>query len=343
MKYSKIPEIAAKEGRLYDGFFDDNFGEKRYKKSAIIGVTLAFFVVLIAFVFSPPTDFPRGVIFEVKQGENLKTISLNLKDQKIIKFPRLFQYVVYVMGGEKKMKAGSYIFEKKESMFAVISRMMKGYGGFPLVKILIPEGMSVAEMGEILSAHLGKSFEVHKFQALAIHKEGYLFPDTYYFSQNISPEEVINSMQINFEKKISAVEAEIKKSGRSLSDIIKMASIVEEEAADFEDRRKVAGILWKRLDMGMPLQVDAAFGYVLGKTSLELTAEDLRKDSPYNTYTRIGLPPTPISNPGLDSIRAVLSPIETRYFYYLSDRNGKIHYAITHDEHIKNKRKYINS
>ena len=120
-----------------------------------------------------------------------------------------------------------------------------------------------------------------------------------------------------------------------------MASLLEEEARQTPTRRTVAGILWKRLDLGMPLQVDATLRYLLGKSSHELTREDLEYDSPYNTYKDAGLPPGPISNPGLDAILAALRPVETAYLYFLTDSEGNIHYARTFEEHVANKAMYL--
>jgi UPF0755 protein len=120
-----------------------------------------------------------------------------------------------------------------------------------------------------------------------------------------------------------------------------MASLVEEEARTLETRRTIAGILWKRLKLGMPLQVDAVFPYIIGKNTYELSIGDLALDSPYNTYKYAGLPPAPITNPGLDAMLAAVTPTDSPYLYYLSDRNGKMHYARTHDGHLANKAAYL--
>ena len=121
-----------------------------------------------------------------------------------------------------------------------------------------------------------------------------------------------------------------------------MASLIEEEARTEETRRIIAGILWKRLDKGMLLQVDSAFAFVNGeKDSKDLSLDDLKIESPYNTYLHKGLTPTPISNPGLDAIKATVEPIATKYYFYLSDDDGNMHYAVTHDEHVANKFIYL--
>jgi len=121
-----------------------------------------------------------------------------------------------------------------------------------------------------------------------------------------------------------------------------MASLLEEEAPGHKDRRIIAGILWKRIKKGMPLQVDAAFSRVNGKNTYELTTKDLIDDSPFNTYTNKGLPPAPITNPGLSSIKAALNPIESTYWYYLSDRSGNFYYSATLEEHQRKKERYVN-
>jgi UPF0755 protein len=147
-------------------------------------------------------------------------------------------------------------------------------------------------------------------------------------------------MRANFDKKVNPLKDEIAKSGRTLKDIITMSSIVEEEAVGLEDKRMVAGVLWKRLDKGMLLQVDPPFYYITGKTSW-VTYDDLKIDSPYNTYKYKGLPRGPISNPGIESIKATISPIKSDYYFYLTGRDGKMRYAITYDGHLANKNKYL--
>ena len=122
-----------------------------------------------------------------------------------------------------------------------------------------------------------------------------------------------------------------------------MASILEKEAQNFENMRAVASILWKRLAIGMPLQVDATLQYAIGKNTYELTTKDLATTSPYNTYTNRDLPPTPIANPGIDSIRAAIDIKPTKYLYYLTDKKGNFYFAETHEKHVLNKQKYLNS
>src|SRR3989344_1536144 len=185
------------------------------------------------------------------------------------------------------------------------------------IAVTIPEGFNVGQIGETFEK-LG-IFSKNVFVSAAQSQEGYLFPDTYRFYKDAKPEDVIKKMR----------------------DIIIMASILEEEVKSAEDRKIVAGILWKRLERSIGLNVDAALTYILGKASHALTAEDLKYDSPYNTYRYRGLPPGPISNPGLDTILAAISPIPSPYFYYLTDKDGVAHYAATLEEGALNKFKYL--
>jgi UPF0755 protein len=206
--------------------------------------------------------------------------------------------------------------------------------------VTIPEGISMSQTAELLSPKL-KHFSATDFMKYSPEKEGYLFPDTYFFASDIKAKEVIDIMQKNFEEKTETIEPAIIAFGQSEKDVITMASILEEEARTEQDWRIISGILWKRIKIGMPLQVDSTLSYVVGRTSNELTTSDLKSDSSYNTYTHKGLPPTPIASPGLKTIMAAVTPTETPYLYYLSDENGVIHYAATFADHIKNRQKYL--
>jgi UPF0755 protein len=206
--------------------------------------------------------------------------------------------------------------------------------------VTLNEGQTIKEMAIVLGKTF-ENFDAQSFIELARGKEGYLFPDTYFFYENVRPEEVISLLEETFRNKLTGISAAIKTSGKTEAEIIKMASIVEREARGKEDRRIIAGILWKRLSIKMPLQVDAPFYYLFGKTSAELTLDDLALDSPYNLYKNAGLPPSPIANPGLEALQATVNPIVTDNLYFLSDNQGKMHYAVTHDEHVANKRKYL--
>src|SRR5262249_16200081 len=154
-----------------------------------------------------------------------------------------------------------------------------------------------------------------EFVAIASSSEGYLFPDTYNFSPGSDTRSVLKALTDNFNRKLNPLEPAIATSTHSLGDIITMASLVEKEARTTENRKLVAGVLWNRLAKGMPLQVDAVFGYIKNRDTYSPSLDDLKIESPYNTYLHKGLPPTPIDNPGLDSITAALYPTKSNYLY----------------------------
>jgi UPF0755 protein len=199
----------------------------------------------------------------------------------------------------------------------VISYMKVSLKKAEEVKVTFPEGYTNVEMADLLSKKL-RVFDRELFLKTAKDKEGYLFPDTYNFFQDESIASILEKMNSNFKKKTSTLANDIKKSGHTLDHIVIMASIVELEAKK-SDSPTIAGILWKRENLGMPLQVDADKA----------------------TYTDIGLPAHPLANPGLSAIEATLNPEDTAYLYYLHDKNGIVHYARTYEEHKRNIQKYL--
>jgi UPF0755 protein len=326
---------------------DINFKElknpKFYKKNKLLLYVGGFFVIFTLYLFflSAPFHFPVGHIVKVQDGSSLDDIALDLKKNEVIKHPWLFKTLAYLSGNQKSLVAGSYFFERKSGLVSVLGRISAGNYGLDPTFVTLPEGATIREMSQILSSTF-EDFDGEEFIKLAEDKEGFLFPDTYSFLPSVRPEEVVSIMRINFNKKTEDLLVEIKESGYTLEEIITMASILEEEARTQESRETIAGILWKRIEIGMPLQVDAVFPYIIGKNTYELTYEDLDFDSPYNTYRYKGLPPGPITNPGLDSIKATLNPKESQYLFYLSDMSGNMHYAVDFETHKRNKALYIN-
>lgn len=305
----------------------------------LLGAIVALFL-FHAFYLSAPDNFPSRAVVSVKDGESLTEIADSLKKDGVIKSPFWFKNFVILLGGEKKVIAGDYFFEKSLSVWEVTKRVTRGVYSLKTLKVFIPEGSTIFDTASIIKKEI-PNFDDIRFLKIARDKEGYLFPDTYFFMPNISPEEVVRIMGENFTGKIGSIQDEIKKSKRKTGDVIIMASILEKEARTSESRKVVAGILWKRLDSGMPLQVDASFGYINGVNVSELTPENLKINSPYNTYKYKGLPPTPICNPGLNAIEAALTPSKTKYYFYLSDSKGDMHYSADYAGHQKNIEIYL--
>lgn len=308
-----------------------------------LGVIVFVAIILIFYLayFSSPSIFStHETVFSVPEGKTLSQIAYTLEVEGFIKSSALFKALVIVLGGEGGVRYGEYVFKKPENVWTIARRMVAADFQLTPVRIVIPEGSTVVSMADIFEQHLTR-FNRNVFIRIAKKDEGYLFPDSYNFFPNDGEFAVYKTLRSTFDEKIAPLQDDIARSGRGLNDIIIMASLLEKEARTTATRRTIAGILWKRLSIGMPLQVDAVFEYINGKNTYTLTAEDLQIDSPYNTYKYKGLPIGPIASPGLDSIFAALNPTESPYFYYLSDKEGNIYYSKTFEEHVAKKARYL--
>ncbi len=322
---------------------------KSNPKTSIV-VLLGFFLTLFYFFFiSAPLNFPTGSVVEVQKGGTTKEIAQVLDETDTIKSSFLFEVAIRVLRGNQGAMYGTYFFEEKKNLFSIVYRMIKGKYGLTPTKITLFEGESVDEMAEKFDSEKFPYFDKQEFKKIAREQklEGYLFPDTYLFLPIVTAEDIIRTMKNNFEKKISGVQEKIDlfNEGReeklTLHEILTMASLIEEEARRFETMKMVSGILWNRIDIGMALQVDAVFPYIIGKNTFQVTYDDLKIDSPYNTYLYPGLPPGPITNPGLRAITATIEPTASDYLFYLTGWDGNMYYAETHDGHVFNRNTYL--
>lgn len=256
------------------------------------------------------------------------------------------------------LQAGKYHIEQGETITQVIARFKSGDVVPDELGVTFPEGFTLVQMAqrtaakglgtveEYVAAATPQNFrDQHTFlQNLPASRslEGYLFPDTYQVFDDDSARDVIARQLATFDAKFTEeLRAEAAAAGRSLDQIVIMASIIEREVLTDEDMALAAGILWKRFDDGTGLGADATVRYVLEKWDGALTVQDLAYDSPYNTRRYRGLPPGPISNPGLRALVAAVRPEESEYYYYLSAPDGKTYFARTNEEHSANKAKYL--
>lgn len=279
-----------------------------------------FLAVLLGyhFFFSVPDNFPAGTIINIEQGINLHSVSLELKREHIIRSRTAFEAFVIIYGGERHLISADYLFEDREPVYLVARRLIRGESHLAPVKVTIPEGFNIYDIAKTFISRLA-NFNQDKFLASAKDQEGYLFPDTYFFLTTVDEADVLKAMSNNFLKKITPILPTIISSGKNEKEIIIMASIIEKEAKGDTDRGLISGILWKRLSIGMSLQVDAQ----------------------PETYKTKGLPQHPISNPGFEAIQAAISPQSSPYLYYLHDKIGHVHFARTFAEHKLNKIKYL--
>jgi UPF0755 protein len=305
---------------------------------ALIALSIS---ALLAYRFLlPPASFPTPYTASIEPGQPLVSISAELKEDGVIRSRQLFEMLIITFGGDKNISHGDYYFEKPVTVVELALRIAGREFGVDRTRVTIPEGFTNKQIAARLGQELS-NFDTELFMTLAKDQEGYLFPDTYIFFPWTTPEAVVTTLRKTFDTKTASLQSDITASKRSFEDIMVMASLIEKEARGDNDRELIAGILWKRIDTGMLLQVDAPFLYVLGKESSELTRSDLAIDSPFNTYRYKGLPPSPIGNPGLASIKAALNPKASPYLYYLHDKDGTIYYARTYTEHLENIRKYL--
>lgn len=314
------------------------YGQLSFQERGLWGIMVVVCVwgVLLVGPFSAPTHFTENKTVRIEKGFTIQKTAYTLESQNIIRSAFLFKIFSTLGGGH--IIAGDYYFSKPQNVIDIFLRIRNGEQGLAPVRITIPEGLSSFEIATLVQAKFSL-FNAQEFVRNA--PEGYLFPDTYFFLPNASAQVVIERMHDNFNEKIAPLADQIQKSGQNLADIVVMASIIEEEAKIEKDRQIISGILWKRIKIGMPLQVDATFRYINGKHTYTLTKEDLKTDSPYNTYTNKGLPPTPIVNPGLSSLKAAISPTETDYLYFLSDLKGNTYYAKDFEGHQRNRELYL--
>lgn len=296
--------------------------------------------LLYVYAIQPPDSFPLQTLVSVPEGESLKDVADTLGQDEVVRSPFMFRVLVTLMGQEKSVHAGDYLFTEPLDVFSVARALAIGQYGLEPARIRIPEGATTKQMAVIFGNRLLR-FNEDSFLSQATPQEGYLFPDTYFFLPNATEKTVIEAMRQNFDQKVASIQPQIASSTHSLHDTVIMASILEREAYNTDDRRMIAGVLWNRINRGMPLQVDATFAYTIGKGTFQLTMKDLTTPSPYNTYVNKGLPPTPIGSPSLDSLTAAVTPTKNDFLYFLADKHGVTHFCKNYACQLANKARYF--
>jgi len=318
-------------------------------------ILLGFFGLTAYKAHTPIDATSKNVVsIVVEPGMSAHEIANLLKQNGLIE--NIFYFMVYADTEDfsSKLKAGEYKFSKSMSLVKYVDMLVEGREK-DSVRVTIPEGFtkeSVAERlfkegaiedkeeflqltnvsSQVAADLYGVPF-LNEYAAATL--EGFLFPDTYEFNTPSELESVFKKFLENFENKTSDVR------GQDFYGTLILASLIEEEVQTEDDMRLVSGVLKNRLDIGMALQVDATLAYITGKETKEIRGEDKLIDSLFNTYKYAGLPPAPISNPGLQAIEAALNPTPTDFFYYLSDKEGTTHFASTLVEHNENKARFL--
>lgn len=287
--------------------------------------------------FSAVSKDKNEKVFVVVKGDSFNQVADKLKAENLIKSTWAFKLKAKQPQYADKLEPGTF----KVSPSQDIEQILEILTSNPLdTWVTLLEGWRVEEMAERLSSELG----VSSSEFLKVAKEGYMFPDTYLFPKDYSAKQIVQRLKDTFDTKFNdELKAKFKKQGLSEKEGVILASIVEREARSFEVRKMAASILLKRLKIGMGINADATIQYALGYQKDEkswwkkrILYEDLKIDSPYNTYIHSGLPPTPICNPSLSSLKAVADATSTEYLYYFHDSAGNSYYAKTLEEHNLN-------
>jgi UPF0755 protein len=317
---------------------------------------LAFIVVITILGYAyfnnqlqPVSSNLESTTFIVNKGQSIDGIGQALAAAHLIRSPLIFKLVIVQNNLGKKIQAGTFKLSSSMSTPEIAQNLTHGTELGVTVTLL--EGWRREEFAAAIKqaySTKGLLFDVNKFLYLTKNNEGYLFPDTYEFAQNATESAIVDQLTATFNNHVAeGLAQEIKDSHKSLTDIIILASLVEREARSDTARQMVAGILNNRLTAGWPLQIDATVQYALGYDKADQTwwkpplALDTKIQSPYNTYLNPGLPPGPICSPSLSSIKAVLYPTPSDYWFYLTGNDNQMHYAKTIAEHNQNIAKYL--
>jgi UPF0755 protein len=316
----------------------------------IIGIAGAVYIVNVVNTLGTPVTIEDSVTFQVKENESWDTIIVNLQKNNIISKTDGLNF--YIAFRRLSPKSATYTIPKTMNTDQVIKMIARGLLTRPEVTITIPEGSDIYEIGDILESGLSfnradfvkatEKFDTTKYDFIENKSlQGYLYPDTYRFFDDASAEDVIIKMVNNFQKK--ALPSLNATDTLSSYQVLILASIVEKEVAIPKDRQIVSGIFLNRLKDGMKLQSDATVNFITQSGRSQSTLDDLKIDSPYNTYQIGGLPPGPITNPSVEAIKAVINPTPSDYYFFLTTRDNppKTIFSKTFEEHIKAKQQYL--
>jgi len=332
-------------------------------KIKLIVIVLIILGIFSLFFYSYQINYPLSkegeeISFTIESGESPKQIAENLAKAQIIKSSFWLRYYLKTKNLADKIIAGTFSLSPTMS----INQVAKKITTLDIIsnedQIVLIEGWRASEIGEYLEnkgfcsekewLNLISNYNDNNYSFLddkpkENNLEGYLFPDTYRVYKNSSCEDILVKLLNNFDRKFSPeIRKDIKSQNKSIFEIITMASIIEKEVTNLEDMKIVSGIFWDRIKYQQALESCATLAYILGENKTQYSLADTQIESPYNTYRHRGLPPGPITNPGLNAIQAAVYPTYTDYNYFLSDpQTGNTIWSKTFEEHVQNKEKYL--
>ncbi|MBN1326165.1 endolytic transglycosylase MltG [Candidatus Falkowbacteria bacterium] len=335
-------------------------------------LTLVIWVLKITFISQSGTG--ENKIFIINEGEGVNQISRNLKQAGLIDNSFIFETYLWLIKSGSKIMAGEHVLSDKWSIKSLCRvlitgsylenedtiKIIEGWNLRDIANYLEKQGIctvdefyfwagrpavnyNIEKKYERTTQNWSESYHLLENRPENYSLEGFLFPDTYRIYKNSKPQEIIQKMLSNFERKVNKeILADIKAQKKDLYDILILASIIEKEAKTYDDKRRVAGVYYNRMNIGMALQADPTVNYVTGNITDRPSYDEIKTDSLFNTYKYPGLPPTPICNPGLDSIRAAVYPERNGYYYFLNTPDGQLIFSKTLEEHKRNRLKYFN-
>ncbi len=343
--------------------------KKKREKNNLIKNTLLFLIIaiiLFSFIYSRAINSSAGkgddLNFIIERGDSVNVIAENLKEEALIKSGLVFKIYVKLSGKQSDFKEGVYTLSPEMSVKNIVETLTPRVSLKPEEWITFVEGWNLNDYARILDERGLISFDeflditgggslkdYSTYFSFLEDKpeghslEGYLFPDTYRFFYDSSPDDIIKRILSNFDKKLDLeIRDEIERQGKSIHEILTMASIIEKEVRSDDDMRTVSGIFWNRIKNRQALESCATLAYILGENKDRYTYEETRIESPYNTYMNRGLPPGPIANPGIRAIQAAVYPESTDYNYFLTDSETfETIFSRTYEEHLRNRDKHI--
>jgi len=315
----------------------------------VIGTAAAWWS-LVLYGKSPARPGAPACVVVIGRGVGISAVSGVLHSRGIIRHPFMFRLLYAVFGDGRTVKAGEYMLSAGMSPSAILEKLLKG--DVVLHRLTVPEGYTMRQIAELaeraglcgkdafLCAATDRAFAA-RMGIDADSFEGYLFPDTYYFPASIGPEKIIETMVGRFWAVFSDKwKKRAAMMGLTIHQVVTLASIIEKETASGSERPLISSVFHNRLARGMRLESDPTVIYGIQDFNGNLTRDDLRRRTPYNTYRVKGLPPGPIANPGRDALHAALYPASTGYLYFVSRNDGTHQFSATLEEHSRAVRKY---
>ncbi len=313
-------------------------------------VTIGIYINLIRYAHSPAGTATEDKVITIRPGENFREIADILFEEGLIRHPNKFILFARIKDYDEKIKAGDYLLSANMPPAVQLQTLVKGKIHFK--KVTIPEGYTIRLIAGLLEKHdvcpasrfIKKATDEDFAKDMGVEGEtfeGYLFPDTYYFSRNESVKTVIENMVNRLFSLISPeMRRRMEKIGFSFHEMLTLASLIEKEAGVTDEMSLISSVFHNRLQKNMRLQSDPTVIYGLSDFDGNLTRKHLRTKTPYNTYTIKGLPPGPIANPGLDAIRAALYPADTSYIFFVSRNDGTHEFTASLREHKRAVRRF---